>query len=154
MKTIDKSPEVLARLQSFETFRGLPPEPLQWLIDRSDYPLYERGDLLFSPGEKVDHIQVIVQGRYLIEKEQEGETLELGVCETGYITGVLPHGGSRGLRAGAGGLLRAGAAPALLLGTGTVHPILLLSYGSYSFGLWIELQGPLRHLLCLFGIAG
>lgn len=31
MKTIDKSPEVLARLQSFETFRGLPPEPLRWL---------------------------------------------------------------------------------------------------------------------------
>lgn len=90
MKILPKTPELLSTLQSFDTFEGISPEALQWMIYRSDYKFYDTGENLFSPGMAVEHMQIIIQGRYVVQWEQKGETRELGVWEAGYITGVLP----------------------------------------------------------------
>ncbi|MCB9298954.1 MAG: cyclic nucleotide-binding domain-containing protein [Lewinellaceae bacterium] len=99
MKTLPKTPELLSTLQSFDTFQDISPEALQWMIDQSDYKLYEAGEKLFYPGQSVDRMQVILQGRYVVRWEQKGETRELGVWEAGYITGVLPFSRMKEARA-------------------------------------------------------
>ncbi|MCO6476722.1 MAG: cyclic nucleotide-binding domain-containing protein [Phaeodactylibacter sp.] len=99
MKTLPKTPELLSILQSFETFEGISPQALQWVIDKSDYKRYDTGEFLFQPGQAVDHMQAILQGRYVVLLEQKGETRELGVWEAGYITGVLPFSRMKEARA-------------------------------------------------------
>ncbi len=90
MKTMEKPPSLIQELQQLEVFSSLPANALQWLVDRSDYVRYEVGDLLYYPGKPVDHMLVIVKGRYLVELEQGGDLQEVGVYETGHLTGVLP----------------------------------------------------------------
>ncbi len=99
MKVLPKTPELLSTLQSFETFEGISPEALSWMIDRSDYKFYGTGENLFWPGQAVNHMQIIMQGRYVVRFEQKGETRELGVWEAGYITGVLPFSRMKEARA-------------------------------------------------------
>jgi signal transduction histidine kinase len=90
MPIVPKPEDLLQQIQAFDTFSEIPPEALQWMIDASDYHLYKKGEALFRPGDAVDHMQVIVSGQYVIRATRGGQTLELGVFETGYITGVLP----------------------------------------------------------------
>lgn len=90
METITKLPTLIPRLREFDVFQQLPGEALQWLTERSDYVCYDPGDVLFRPGDVVDHMQIIVEGSVVFEQEQNGETRELGVWQAGYITGVLP----------------------------------------------------------------
>jgi len=90
MEVLEKNQTILTKLQSFEVFENIPSEALSWLIDLSEYKSYEKGEPLFLPGQKVDHMQIIVEGSYVVHFEQKGKTRELGVWEAGYITGVLP----------------------------------------------------------------
>jgi len=90
MKILDKTPNLLERIKEFEPFQGVPESALQWLIDHSEYHLFEQGERIFWPGKPVDTMQVIVDGEYVVVFERGGEKRELGTWETGYITGVLP----------------------------------------------------------------
>ncbi len=90
MQPIPKPDNLVEQLQSFEAFAGLPREPLQWMVDRSDYVLYPEGENLFVPDEEATHMLVIMQGRYVIRMKRNGRWRELGVWGTGYITGQLP----------------------------------------------------------------
>lgn len=90
METMTKSADTLATLQSFEVFAGIDAQALQWLIDRSEYVCYPKGELLFWPGKETMHMQVIISGRFVAEFHRNGDVRELGVFETGHITGVLP----------------------------------------------------------------
>jgi signal transduction histidine kinase len=99
MQSIAKTPELRSTLQSFDTFRDIAPAALDWLIERSEYKLYDIGELLFYPGLPVEHMQIIMRGRYVVRLEQKGEARELGVWESGYITGVLPFSRMKEARA-------------------------------------------------------
>ena len=99
MQSIAKTTELRATLQGFDTFREIAPAALDWLVERSEYKLYDTGELLFYPGLPVEHMQIIMQGRYVVRLEQKGEARELGVWEAGYITGVLPFSRMKEARA-------------------------------------------------------
>lgn len=90
MEITAKTSSLLSTIQDFEVFQGIDPAALEWLIERSDYVCYDSGDFLFKPGQAADHMQVIVEGRYVVELNQNGEMREIGVWEKGYVTGVLP----------------------------------------------------------------
>ncbi|MEM1218726.1 MAG: ATP-binding protein [Bacteroidota bacterium] len=90
MATITKPVSLLTSLLSFEPFQDIPEDALEWLIDKSEYRLYEPGDRLFWPGKETLHMQMIIEGKYIVKFEQEGEIVEMGIFESGYITGVLP----------------------------------------------------------------
>lgn len=88
---IDPKPsDLLRQLQAFDTFSDIDPNALQWMIDVSDYKLYKQGEPVFSSGDAVDHMQIIVKGQFIVRVHRNGQSQELGVFETGYITGVLP----------------------------------------------------------------
>ena len=99
MKILPKAPDLLSILQSFEIFEGIGPEGLQWMIDQSEYKFYDTGENLFHPSQAVDHMQIIMKGRYVVRWEQKGQSRELGVWEAGYITGVLPFSRMKEVRA-------------------------------------------------------
>ncbi|MEM1328646.1 MAG: ATP-binding protein [Bacteroidota bacterium] len=102
MQEITKTPDLLDKLQSFDNFKSIPEEALQWLIDHSTYYCYAEGDSLFYAGKEVNHMQVIVEGEYVIYLERDGKRREAGVWREGYITGVLPF--SRMKKAGGYGV--------------------------------------------------
>ena len=99
MKILPKAPDLLSILQSFEIFEGIGPEGLQWMIDQSEYKFYDTGENLFHPSQAVDHMQIIMKGRYVVRWEQKGQSREMGVWEAGYITGVLPFSRMKEVRA-------------------------------------------------------
>ncbi|MEM9885077.1 MAG: ATP-binding protein [Bacteroidota bacterium] len=90
MQKIEKTADLVERLQAFETFQNISAEALQWIVDRGEYVFFEKGEHLFYPGMKVDDMQIIVEGRYVIYIEREGKRREAGVGSTGDVTGVLP----------------------------------------------------------------
>ncbi|MEL7120680.1 MAG: ATP-binding protein [Bacteroidota bacterium] len=99
MKTIAKPPQILEQLKSFETFNAVPDDALNWLISKSNYIEYEKGEVIFFVGKKIDVMQVIMKGSLVVESEKGGKKMELGVYNTGYVTGKLPF--SRMVSAGA-----------------------------------------------------
>ncbi|MCB9285652.1 MAG: cyclic nucleotide-binding domain-containing protein [Lewinellaceae bacterium] len=90
MEIISKPSNLLEKLKYFEPFQNIEDSALQWLIDHSEYRFYPMGELIFDKGEPVDHMQIIMEGEYIVELEQKGEFVEVGRWGAGYITGVLP----------------------------------------------------------------
>jgi signal transduction histidine kinase len=99
MPIIEKPANLLAQLQEIETFRQIESDALQWLIDRSDYQLYPKGEHLFKPNMPVDHMQIIIQGEYMIEMVRDGKRREVGIWGKGNIGGVLPFSRMKEARA-------------------------------------------------------
>jgi signal transduction histidine kinase len=90
MKQIEQTPDLLNRLQEFEVFRQIDPKALQWLIDQSEYVLYEIDEFLFRPGNPSDYMLILVDGVCSVEFQQKGEMQLAGTWEKGDVTGVLP----------------------------------------------------------------
>lgn len=90
MKILEKTPDLLTRLQSFEIFHNIPESALQWLIDKSRYAFYDLDEYIFKPGQPADYMFVIMQGKSSVEFNYQGELVISGAWETGEVTGVLP----------------------------------------------------------------
>ena len=99
---LKKSPDLLERLRDFDIFSEVSDQALQWLVEKSDYVGYAKGDHIFRAGELVDHMQVILEGGYVIQRESKGRKKEMGMWKAPYVTGVLPF--SRMKEVGADGI--------------------------------------------------
>lgn len=102
MQACEKPATLLAQLSAFDIFQHVKQEALQWLIDNSQYYCLEKDEVFFASGDKIDHMQILLTGSYLIRREQDGRKKELGVWDAPYVTGVLPF--SRMTHAGADGI--------------------------------------------------
>ena len=90
MQTLEKPADLIDRIRRFEPFEGVGNQTIQWVIDHSDYHLYEEGEAVFVPDMPVDHMSIMVDGAYVLQLPQKGELRDMGVWETGYVFGVLP----------------------------------------------------------------
>lgn len=90
IRFVEKAPSLTSKIASFEAFHGISTDVLEWVIDKSNYVLYEKGENLFFPSKQVQHMQIIVEGSYVVYFERDGRRREAGVWGKGYITGVLP----------------------------------------------------------------
>lgn len=102
MKSIPKPDNLRQQLQAFDALQGVEAAALDWLIEQSDYFFYAEGDYLFSNGEPIVHMTIIVRGNCLLRNEKNGRRRELGTWGAGSITGVLPF--SRMEKSGANGV--------------------------------------------------
>lgn len=102
MEIREKNPSLLATLQSFEIFKEISPDALQWLIDHSEYGCYKQGDELFYSEEEIYHMTIIMSGGYVMRLKRGGKIKELAASGTGTIAGVLPF--SRMKKAAAHGI--------------------------------------------------
>lgn len=99
MKNIPKTPKLLHQLQTNEILTDIPIPTLEWLIDKSEYQLYEAGEYIYEPGRAVDHLLILIQGEYNSKMKRNGRWREIGVWRTGNITGVLPFSRMKEARA-------------------------------------------------------
>lgn len=89
--TIETKPaNLIAQLSAIDTFKDLPREALEWLAEKSDYHIFKKGTHIFEPDQAVDHMQIILEGEYVVEMDRNGSRRELGIWGKGNISGVLP----------------------------------------------------------------
>ncbi len=82
---------ILAILQKFETFQDVPPSQLAWMIDRADCLELDQGDLLAKPGDSINYMYIVLEGKIMIRLQQNGQRRIIGEVEEGGITGALPY---------------------------------------------------------------
>lgn len=82
--------QLLAQLKGMDTFRDIADEALYWLIDRSKFKRYKKGEYLFKPGQATEYMQIVLEGAYEIMLPQVDGMREVGIFEAPHITGLLP----------------------------------------------------------------
>lgn len=71
--------------------KDLPDFALQWLIDKSTIQRFQPGDMMFSKGDPVDQMNIVLSGKVEIFLYQNSQRQVFLICEAGDITGVLPY---------------------------------------------------------------
>ena len=90
MQQLEKPADLLQQLRTFDIFEGVDDPALQWLIDESTYVMYPKASMMFETGEKVDHMQVMLRGGFVIRRDDDGRKQELGIWKAPYVVGILP----------------------------------------------------------------
>ncbi|WP_128546444.1 sensor histidine kinase [Larkinella soli] len=80
----------LLSLQQNPTFRNVPEDQLQWLVDHSECRDYPAETILVRPGDATDHFLIVMAGRLQVYLIQQGQQQELVTWEEGSLAGVLP----------------------------------------------------------------
>lgn len=83
--------DLVAQLKRFELFRAVPESDLAWLVAHGEFLQYDNRSLVFKPGEPVDHMLVVLQGRLELLRTQQGQTVEKVELNAGQLAGLLPY---------------------------------------------------------------
>jgi len=78
-------------LQNVPALSEVPIDQLEWLLSQAECQNIKSGDHIFSKGDPIDHMQIILQGKFSIKIEQNGEFKKVADVESGEITGNLPY---------------------------------------------------------------
>jgi len=65
-------------------------DQLNWLLERAECRSFPADTCLYRPGDPIDHLYILLEGRIHLYTLQAGQQLELGIWEGGSLTGVLP----------------------------------------------------------------
>lgn len=89
-KHLPKPAGLLETLSAFPLFQGIDADSLQWLIDKADYCLLEKGGIFFKKGTAIDHMFIMMEGEIVVRIPRGKSMKEFGVSKAGDVTGVLP----------------------------------------------------------------
>ena len=78
-------------LRTIEAFRDVPDEALQWLIDQSEVITLRQGEHLFKPGQVINYLYVLLEGKIQLRIQQGNQLRDGGLLEKDTITGMLPY---------------------------------------------------------------
>ena len=78
-------------LRTIESFRDISDQALQWLIDQSEVITLNKDDYLFKPGQAIDYLYVILEGKLQLKIQQGNQLRDAGLLESKTITGMLPY---------------------------------------------------------------
>ncbi len=76
----DKS-GLLERVMEFELFKGISSDELQWLIDQSEFQIYNKGELIFEKGDPIDHMVMCVDEEWVVKLEKNVALGKFGQME-------------------------------------------------------------------------
>ena len=82
---------LIDRLSKIEHFAGLPRGEIQWLAENSKVIECASGDFLFRKDDPLDHMSIVLQGRFTVMIEQNGAFRSIAEMNGGDITGNLPY---------------------------------------------------------------
>lgn len=85
-----KPSDLLQQLRDFPHFVDVEEDALKWLIERGEYYIKEKDEALFRGGTPINTMMIVLEGSFVIHREQDGKKQELGVWEAPMVTGVLP----------------------------------------------------------------
>ena len=83
--------DILERLSHFADLADVPTDQLEWLVANSEIREFQAGDMIFKKGDPIDYLQVILDGFFTFQVEQNGQFRAVGEARAGEITGLLPY---------------------------------------------------------------
>ncbi|WP_160711806.1 ATP-binding protein [Chitinophaga solisilvae] len=83
-------PVTVARLKNIPPLAEVPDEQLQWLIDHSEDRIVPDGENLFSMGQPVVAMIIILSGKVRVFRSQNGQYVEVMEMTDNNLTGYLP----------------------------------------------------------------
>ncbi len=89
---------LLESLRQFPAFNAVPDEQLQWLIDHADEQSFPAHHVINNPGDIVDHLSLVLDGRIVIDSGQNGSGDDIARFEPHSFLGVLPFSRLREIR--------------------------------------------------------
>lgn len=90
MQACPKPDDLFDQLRAFDLFKEVNDDALRWLLEKSEFYCLAKGEVFFTRGQEINHMQIILTGGILICRENKGRKQELGVWEAPYVSGVLP----------------------------------------------------------------
>jgi signal transduction histidine kinase len=82
--------DLLTELKQIPEFKALPENQLQWLADKGKVSAYIDGQKIFSKGDAINEMRILLKGEVNFFIEQAGNLRNVGTVEKGEITGKLP----------------------------------------------------------------
>lgn len=87
---------LLQTLKEIPELKGVPENQLQWLAENGQVQAFSDGQKMFSKGDKIDSMRILLQGEVNFFIEQAGNLRNVGTVEKGEITGKLPFSRMKG----------------------------------------------------------
>ncbi|WP_461092947.1 ATP-binding protein [Spirosoma gilvum] len=81
---------LLENLRQFPAFQTVPDEQLQWVIDHGEAVQFPEETLIYKPGDTVDFLFLLLEGRIRIEFGAGGLSDEMIIYDKYAIVGLLP----------------------------------------------------------------
>lgn len=91
MEVLTKPPGLLNTLHTFDIFKDIDPEVVQWVHDVSEYHVYKKGEKFFEPGDSIDHMVINMSGEWAIQIKQDNTYRDYQNVFPGTISGLLPY---------------------------------------------------------------
>ncbi len=88
--------DLLSKLRQVPEFKSLPENQLQWLAEKGSVSAFHDGDKVFSKGDPIDQLRILLKGEVNFFVEQGGNLRNIGTIEEGEITGRLPFSRMKG----------------------------------------------------------
>ncbi len=82
---------LLQELEHIDIFKEIPQHQLQWIIDNGELRQFEEGEYLFSKGESMDHLFIVLNGKFDIKAKQNNQFRLVGHIEANEVSGNLPY---------------------------------------------------------------
>ena len=89
---------LLESLRQFPALEVVPDVQLQWLIDHSEEITFPAHHVISNPGDIVDHLTLVLDGRIVIDSGQNGSGDDIAQFEPHSFMGVLPFSRLREIR--------------------------------------------------------
>ena len=89
---------LLESLHQFPAFEPVPDAQLQWLIDHSEEESLPAHHILSNPGDMVDHLTLVLDGRIVIDTGQNGSGDDIATFGPHSFLGLLPFSRLREIR--------------------------------------------------------
>ena len=83
--------ELVKRLSGYDLLQDVPEEQLQWLASQASLQPLAPGEKLFSKGDPIDTLFIIMSGKIQFKLEQQGEYRIINELIEGDISGALPY---------------------------------------------------------------
>lgn len=83
--------ETLAALFEIEELKEVPQDQLNWLISKSECFDVKDGERLFSPGDPINKLFIILKGAFNLKLNRNNQYVDIGRFSEHAITGMLPY---------------------------------------------------------------
>lgn len=83
--------DIITTIRGIDEFQDIPTNQLEWLIANSEPRTLNEGDFLFQPGDLMDHLFIILSGKYVVKVEQNNQFKVVANLEDPLVTGLLPY---------------------------------------------------------------
>ncbi len=82
---------MIEELRTIPALEGLENSALEWLVKNGDILNFAVDDAIFKPGDPVDRMLIVLEGRLVLKMHQGNQYRVVGEIGAGSITGLLPY---------------------------------------------------------------